>query len=229
MRNLIPLSKRFGLCALLLAMTSCGSDVTLFNSAFLQTFVGGQVPVTPGPPAAFILVRGVNSTAQNVEFIVTIEKEILVRNDDGSFAQDENGNFVTTPQRRTVSLLTSPNGLGSDLGVVFDCQTEPVTVIGLGEELLPTDAAVFVGGGTAGGVTGFGVAVPSLNPLRLEIGNFNCGDTVIYQAFTATGVAGGVSVQAFLLPGSEQPTGFAGPSTFVNLRDFRESQISDEE
>jgi len=212
-----------------LAVAGCGSEVTLFNSAFLQTFVGGQVPVAPGPPASFVLVRGVNSTSQNVEFVVTVEREALVRDDDGSFVQDDNGNFVTQPERETVSLVTSPNGLGSDLGVIFDCSLEPVTVVGLGENLLPTDAAIFVGGTGAGGTSGFGVTAPNLNPLRLSIGNYNCGDTIIYQAFTATGVSGGVSVQAFLLPGSEQPTTFAGPSTFQNLRNFLESQEIDEE
>ena len=213
-----------GLGVLLIA--GCGSDLTLFNSAFLQTFVGGQVPVTPGPPAAFVLVRGVNSTNQNVEFIVTIEKEALVRNDDGTFAQDANGNFVTQTQRKTVSLLTAPNGLGSDLGTVFDCSLEPVTVVGLGANLLPTDAAIFVGGSGAGNATGFGVTAPNLNPLRLAIGNFNCGDTIIYQAYNATGVSGGVKVQAFLLPGSEQPSSFAGPSTFADLRNYLDSQQS---
>jgi len=207
-----------------LLITGCGSNVTLFNSAFLQTFVGGQVPVTPGPPAAFVLVRGVNSTNQNVEFIVTIEKDALVLNADGTYAQDANGNYVTQTERKTVSLLTAPNGLGSDLGTVFDCSLEPVTVVGLGANLLPTDAAIFVGGGGAGTSTGFGVTAPNLNPLRLAIGNFNCGDTIIYQAYNATGVSGGVKVQAFLLPGSEQPSSFTGPSTFVNLRNYIDSQ-----
>ena len=216
-------------CSAALAVSGCGSNATLFNSAFLQTLVGGQVPVTPGPPAAFVLVRGVNTTTQNVEFIVTVEKLRLVRDENGDFVLDENGDFVTNLERRTVPLLTLPTGLSTDLGVVFDCSVEPITIIGLGENLLPTDAALLVGGGGAGGQSGFGVTAPHLNPLRLDQGNFNCGDTVIYQAFAASGVAGGVSVASYLLPGSEQPAEYAGPSTFENLRAFRQSQRRDDE
>ena len=100
-----------------------------------------------------------------------------------------------------------------------------MTLVGLGENLLPTDAAVFVGGGGVGGAEGFGVPAGDLYPLQLAVGNFNCGDTIIYQAFRTTGIAGGVALQSFLLPGSEQPSSFTGPSTFVNYEEYRESQI----
>ncbi len=206
--------------------TACSSTATLFNSAFLNTFVGGQVPVTPGPVAAFVLVRGVNNTNQTVEFIVTVEREALRPDANGGFERDESGNFITDTVRQTVRLLTQPTGLASDLGVLFDCSLEPVTVVGLGENLLPDEPAIFVGGQGAGAQTGFGVIAPSLNPLRLDIGNFNCGDTIIFQAFTASGVAGGVVVQSFLLPGSEQPGQFVGPSTFENLATFLDSQAA---
>ncbi len=218
-----------GALAILPVASACNANATLFNSAFLNTFVGGQVPVTPGPVAAFVLVRGVNDTSQTVEFIVTVEREALRPDGTGGFEQDEFGNFITEPQRNTVRLLTQPTGLASDLGVLFDCNLEPVTVVGLGENLLPDEPAIFVGGQGAGNQTGFGVTAPNLNPLRLDIGNFNCGDTIVFQAFGASGVAGGVVVQSFLLPGSEQPGQFVGPSTFENLAAFLESQQTPQE
>jgi hypothetical protein len=208
------------------AIGGCGA---FLNDAFLNTTVGGIVPVTPGPVAAFVLVRGVNQSGQNVEFIVTIEKQMLVTDDDGNYQTDEDGNFITQPVRRTVNLATSPAGNSTDIGVLFDCAIEPVTIVGLGENLLPTDAAVFVGGAGPGGAGGFGVTAPYINPLSLYDGNFNCGDTIIFEAFQANGVPGGVAIQAFLLPGSEQPGQFQGPSTFENYANFLESQVQEEE
>ncbi len=208
---------------------SCSSTATFFNPAFINTISGGQVPVTPGPGAAFVMVRVTNETNQNVEFIVTIEREVLVKDEDGDFQVDDQGNFITRPQRKTVQLTTNATGLATDIGVLFDCSESPVTIVGLGEELLPTDAAVFVGGEGAGGAAGFGVPVGNLNPLRLDIGNFNCGDTIIFRAFISSGVPGGVGLQTYLLPGSEQPDEFRGPSTFVNLEQFLESQILENE
>jgi len=216
-------------CSLALIPSGCGNSVTPLNPAFLNTIVGGQVPVTPGPSADFVLVRAVNETNQTVEFIVTVERQALVRDANGDFQQDESGNFITRAERTTTRLLTQATGLASDLGVLFDCSLEPIILVGLGEHLLPTDAAIFVGGGGAGNQTGFGVIAPNLNPLRLDIGNFNCGDTVIYRAFTSTGVAGGVRIQSFLLPHSEQPSGFVGPSTFENLQNFLDSQRREDE
>ena len=213
---------------LLFGAAACGSGV--FNPAFVNSLVGGQVPVTPGPSAAFVLVRGLNKTSQPVEFIVTIERDVLVLDADGNFQVDDQGVFVTEPKRETVRVTTSATGLGTDVGVLFPCGESPVTIVGLGETLQPTDAAVFVGGGGAGGNAGFGVRAESLYPLRLSEGNFNCGDTIIFQAFDSPGVAGGVALQTFLLPGSEQPSIFSGPSTFANLEEFIQSQSqSDEE
>lgn len=207
---------------LLLAAASCGSGV--FNPAFVNSLVGGQIPVTPGPSAAFVLVRGLNETNQVVEFIVTIQRAVLVTDEEGNFQVDEQGNFITEPKRETVRVNTSATGLGTDVGVLFPCGESPVTIVGLGENLQPTDAAVFVGGEGAGGNTGFGVRAESLFPLRIDEGNFNCGDTIIFQAFASTGVAGGIALQTFLLPGSEQPSEFSGPSTFANLEEFLQSQ-----
>ena len=209
-----------------LAFTGCGG---FLNDAFVNTIVGGVVPVTPGPVAAFVMVRGVNRTGQNVEFIITIEKQVLVTDEDGDFQTDDEGNFITQPERQTVNLTTAPNGRATDLGILFDCSVEPVTIVGLGENLLPTDAAVFVGGSGPGGSTGFGVTAANVNPLSLYDGNFNCGDTIIFEAFQAFGVPGGVALQAFLLPGSEQPGQFSGPSTFENYANFLESQVREDE
>lgn len=207
---------------LLLGAASCGAGA--FNPAFVNSLVGGQIPVTPGPSAAFVLVRGLNETNQPVEFIVTIERAILVTDEEGNFQVDDQGFFITEPKRETVRVSTSATGLGTDVGVLFPCGESPVTIVGLGENLRPTDAAVFVGGEGAGGAAGFGVRAESLFPLRLEEGNFNCGDTIIFQAFASAGVAGGVALQTFLSPGSEQPSLFTGPSTFANLEEFIRSQ-----
>ena len=124
---------------------------------------------------------------------------------------------------------TLPVGQSREVGTLFACGKSPVTHVGLGEDLLPTDAAVFVGGQGVGGAAGFGVTAGDLNPLQLAVGNFNCGDTIIFQAFRAISVAGGVALQAFLLPGSEQPSIFSGPNTFVNLEQFLLAQIPEEE
>ena len=218
-----------GALALLILAAACGSDVRVFNPAFINTLSGGEVPVTPGPGAAFVLVRVVNETNQVVEFIVTIEREVLVVDEQGDFQQDDQGDFITRPERETVRLTTDATGLATELGVLFPCGESPVTAVGLGENLLPTDAAIFVGGEGAGGATGFGVSAGNLNPLLLDVGNFNCGDTVIFRAFVSSGVAGGVALQSFLLPGSEQPSIFNGPDTFVNLEQFLESQVREDE
>lgn len=215
-----------GFITLILIIPGCGNTFGVFNPAFVNTISGGEFPVTPGPGAAFVFVRGLNETNQVVEFIVTIEREVLVTDDQGQFQVDEFGNFVTRPERETVQLTTFPQGLSNDIGVLFPCNESPITLVGLGENLLPTDPVIFVGGQGPAGTSGFGVTAPNLNPLSLFAGNFNCGDTIIYRAFTNFGVAGGVGVQTFLLPGSEQPSLFDGPNTFVNLQQFLSSQSS---
>ena len=210
-----------GLAFLLIA--GCGGAV--FNPSFVNTVNGGVFPVTPGPTTGFILVRVANETNDPLEFVVTIQGEIPRRNDDGSFVMDEAGNILTETVRRTVRLQTTPNGRANDAGVLFPCQQELVTFIGLGENLLPTDAAAFVGGAGAGGETGFGITVGDLNPLSYAENNFDCGDTVIFRALQDSRAAGGISLQSYLLPGSEQPSEFSGLSTFENYEQFLETQI----
>lgn len=224
------LRSKFSPAMLSLAILSsgCGDTLGLFNPGFVNTFSGGVVPLTPGPGAAFVMVRCVNETTLPVEFIVTIERSVPVRDDDGIIQFDESGDVLTSPERETVRLITSGAGQAREQGTLFACGQTPVTMVGLGENLLPTDAAVFVGGQGTGGAAGFGVPAGNLNPLLLQIGNFNCGDTVIFRAFSTTLVAGGVGLQTLLLPGSEQPSVFQGPSTFQNFASFLDSQQREE-
>ena len=208
----------------------CGSGITPFNPAFLNTFTGGQFPLTPGPGAAFVFVRVVNETGDVAEFTVTIEREDFSLDDDGQRQFDELGNPVTVSERETVRLTTFAAPPANELGVLFSCSPSPVNVVGLGENLLPSDAAVFIGGQGGGGATGAGVTAADVNPLSREAGNFNCGDTIIFRAFTPGGLAGGsVTIQSLLLPGSEQPSIFGGPNTFANLELFLESQAREED
>ncbi len=214
--------------ALVSIVTGCGGVSGILNPAFVNTVSGGEVPHTPGPGAAFVFVRCVNDTDLSVEFIVTIQRDALVLDAEGNFQVDEDGEFVITPERETVRLTTIPSGQARELGTLFPCGQSPVTHVGLGKDLLPSDAAAFVGGQGVGGQTGFGIPAGDLAPLQLSAGNFNCGDTIIFRAFRATGVAGGVALRIYLLPGSEQPSVFRGPSTFVNLEQFFESELRDD-
>lgn len=206
---------------------SCG-NATLFNPAFVNSLYGTYFPRTPGPGADFVLVRVVNETAQNATFAVTVERRDFVLDDNGDPQYDDNGDPITRDFLERRQLNTFPNGRASELGVLFPCDVSPVIRVGLGKDLLPTDPAVFVGGGGPAGDPGFGVPAEGLNPLDLFAGNFNCGDTIIYRAITSTGVPGNVIVQSFLLPGSEQPSQFNGPNTFVNLQNFLETQVREE-
>jgi hypothetical protein len=202
-----------------LLQASCGNA---FNPAFLNTLSGGVYPVTPGPRANFVLVRCVNETPDVAEFIVTIEREDFTLDEEGNPAFDGAGNPITQLARETVRLTTFPVGRANELGVVFPCDISPIVRIGLGENLLPTDAAVFIGGEGPAGAPGFGISAEGLFPLAL--GNFNCGDTVIFRAIESIGVPGGVALRSFLFPGSEQPSVFSGRNTFVNLEIYLDTQ-----
>lgn len=220
----------YGICCLMAAMSGCGNGAAFFNPAFVNSQLGGGVvPQTPGPGADFVLVRVVNSTAQAVEFIVTIDRDVLDLDENGNPQRDEDGNLLTVAKRETVRLQTAATGDSTESGVLFPCADSRITRVGLGENLLPTDAGVFVGGLGAGDATGFGVPAGSLNPLSLAAGNFNCGDTVIFRALVQTGQAGGIGLQSFLLPGFEQPSEFSGPNTFVNFQQFLETQVSEDD
>lgn len=229
---------RFRRVILALALCGCGAAAAVssgcgagfFNPAFVNSQLGGGVvPQTPGPGADFVLVRVVNSTAQPVEFIVTIDRDVLDLDDEGNPQRDEDGNLLTIAKRETVRLQTAATGDSAESGALFPCFDSRITRVGLGENLLPSDAGIFVGGSGAGGATGFGVSVGSLNPLSLAAGNFNCGDTVIFRAIVQAGQAGGIGLQSFLLPGFEQPSEFSGPNTFVNFQQFLETQVSEDD
>ena len=224
---------RLGALALPLLLTvhgGCGgTGGGFFNPAFSNTFFGGQFPLTPGPAASAILVRVLNETPLNSEFIVTVEKAVIQRDDAGNPIVDENNNVVTRPQRQTVRLSTLAIEPANELGVLFSCLEEPINVIGLGETLQPNDIAVFVGGQGAGGVGGFGIPAAQINPLVRQEGNFACGDTVVFRTVEARGVTGGVAIQSFLLPGFEQPEEFVGPSTFLNWEEFLQSQTREDD
>lgn len=214
--------------ALLVVITAgCGSGLAFLNPAFINSRVGGVVPQTPGPGADFVLVRVVNSTGLPVEFIVTIDRDVVDLDEEGNPIRDEDGNLVTVSARQTVSLQTGPAGDSAESGVLFECANSAITRVGLGEDLLPTDAAVFANGGGAGGEAGFGVPAGDLNPLELSEGNFNCGDTVTFRAITQVGQPGGIGLESFLLPGYEQPSEFTGPNTFVNYQQFIETQVDE--
>ena len=216
-------------CGVAFAMLAGCGNLAFFNPAFVNSRIGGVVPQTPGPSANFVLVRVVNAAATRVEFIVTIDRDVLDLDDEGNPQRDEDGNLITVPQRETVRLQTEAAGDAAESGVLFECSQSPITRIGLGENLLPTDAAVFAGGGGAGGEAGFGVPAGSLNPLELSVGNFNCGDTVSFRAIQQVGTAGGIGLESFLLPGFEQPSEFSGPNTFVNYQEFLETQVGEDD
>jgi len=224
-----------GLLSLAVLSVGCGDNVSFFNPGFLNQVQGGVFPVTPGPGAAFVLVRVHNDTGEVADFIVTIERRVLVVDEEGSAQFDDNGELLTREEMETVRLRTFPFALANDTGVLFPCDESPVIRVGLGEDLLPGDAAAFIiedyNEAAAIQTGGFGVAAEGLNPLLLEAGNFNCGDTIIFRAFTSagTGTAGNIKFQAFLQPGSEQPSIFGGPDTFVNYAEFLESQVREDE
>lgn len=216
------------LIVILLTIT-CGCGNVL-NPAFVNTISGGQFPQTPGPEAAFVFVRGVNETGQNAEFIVTIERRTIERDAEGNVVVDDSGNVITRPKRQTVRLNTFADAPANELGVLFSCKEEPIEIVGLGENLLPTDSAIFLGGQGTGGIPGFGIPATEIRPLVRQAGNFACGDTIIFRAILSSGVSGGVAVSSLLLPGSiGQPSVFAGPSTFVNLERFLESQTREDQ
>jgi len=213
------------LAALPVAVGGCGAEGAFLNPAFINTFVGGQFPLTPGPGAAFVMVRVVNETQNTAEFTVTIEREDFVLDEDGNRQFDDLGNPITESKRQTVRLQTFATAPANELGILFSCSPSPVDIVGLGENLLPNDPAVFIGGEGGGGTPGAGVTAADVAPLVRTAGNFNCGDTIIFRASPAGGIVDGtVNVQSLLLPGSEQPSEFAGPSTFTNYAQFLESQ-----
>lgn len=223
------LRRRITVIATALLIGGCTGVSGFFSPQFTNTFIGGVFPVTPGPVAPFILVRVLNETGQTAEFVVTHEQRVIERDEDGNFLFDDSGNPITSIVRKTSRLTTFPISPANDVGILLDCSQFPITRIGLGESLSSTDSAVFIAGGGPAGTTGFGITAGDLNPLLLEEGNFNCGDTVIFQAFQSVNAAGGVGLLSFVLPDAGQPGVFGGPSTFENFQAVQESLVREEE
>ncbi|MCC7293865.1 MAG: hypothetical protein IT449_17540 [Phycisphaerales bacterium] len=211
-----------GAAGVLLSMAGCGNpNALLFNDSFINYVSGGIVPQTPGPTGAFVLVRAVNSTQQNIQFVVTAEITRAALDDEGNQQFDVNGSLITETVLETVRLNTFPFGNANELGHVFACSTQAIERIGLGDNLLATDQGLFVGF-EVGGNPGFGVSA-GVNPLDRTEGNFKCGDTVILRAIESTGIPGGVAVDSFVLPWEEQPECCVGPDTFQNLEALLEN------
>jgi len=197
-----------------------GCNAGFLNPAFANVLSGGVVPLTPGPESQFVLVRVVNGTNDvPIEFVVTAERQLVV---------DEAGSFVTQTTTETHRLITFPTGNAAEMGLLLDCNPG-LTRIGLGENLdLPnTDPGLFLNAAVAG-TTGFGVPA-GIAALDARAGNFECGDTVIFQAFTSSGSIGGVSVNSALLDFQSQPSQFVGRDTFLNARIFLELQVLNNE
>jgi len=112
------------------------------------------------------------------------------------------------------------------VGILIDC---PAVRIGLGENLdrPDTEPAVFINA-TDVGVGGLGVPA-HVNPLDADTGNFDCGDTIIFQAVETTGTVGGVTVLSFVLDDDALASEVTGVDTFVNARTFLEEQTIEEQ
>ncbi|MHC5108798.1 MAG: hypothetical protein ACYTHJ_02840 [Planctomycetota bacterium] len=204
----------------------CG-NLAVFNPAFVNTVNGDVFPVTPGPTAAFVFVRVVNESTELVQFDVTIERAVLEFDDEGNIIVDSDGNPVTRLELVRRRLATTNDSPANESGVLFGCNVSPITRVGLGENLLPNDAAVFVGGGGPAGSPGFGVVAENLNPLSLEAGNYDCGDTVIFQAFESLGTPGGIALSSFVIDGDDASGIYSGPDTFLNYQNLLEAQITE--
>ncbi|MBN1511320.1 MAG: hypothetical protein JXB13_04845 [Phycisphaerae bacterium] len=187
----------------------CGENATFLNSSFINYTQGGVIPLAPGQASGFNLIRLVNQTDNPIQFIVTVERYVIV---------EEGGEETAQVQTQTYQLDTYPNGLTNEVGLLVDCGS---VRIGLGENLnFPEDEpGLFIGvdAGTDEIITGFGVPA-RVNPLDARAGNYSCGDTLIFQATTQVGVPGNIAVKSYVLLGATQPTEYSGPDTFNNAR-----------
>jgi hypothetical protein len=210
------------LVGLAAGVLGCGDAGAIFNPSFLNYATGGVIPLTPGPASGFVLVRARNNTADAIEFIVTVEREVEVTPDPGVDAP-----ITTAIERETFRLITIPDNLANDVGILFDC---PVTRVGLGENIdrPAEEPGLFIGTEAGGFIQGFGVP-GNVNPLDTRAGNFACGDTVIFEASTRVGTVGNVSVASFVLPAENQPAAVSGPDTFNNARSLVDQFAPEEE
>jgi hypothetical protein len=224
-----------GLAAAVFA-AGCGIDATLFNPQFLNTLGDNFYPSTPGPNASFVFVRVINETDSAVEFVVTAEKEVRVLDEDGNVQFDDEGNVLSRLELETVRLRTLPELSVNQTGVLFPCSVNAIRRVGLGESLLPGDAAALVTDdyNAETNVIGVGFGVPSnINPLSEIDGNFACGDTVIFQAFSRSAVGstsgGDIYFSSFVDYSADNPGTFDGPDTFANYERFLQTQVREDE
>lgn len=196
-------------------MLGC-TPLSIFNPSFVNQATGSVFPLAPGDRSGFIMVRVNNSTSVPIEFLITVERvsEPLL----------ESETAVVT--KESVRLLTPSDSRANDLGVLLDC---PLTRIGLGEDLdrPTTESGIFIGAEQVG-VGGFGVPA-NVNPLSAAAGNFDCGDTIVFQVLEASGTVGGVRVNAFVLDDESLSDEVTGIDTFVNARSLMEEQTVDPE
>ncbi|UCG17147.1 MAG: hypothetical protein JSV19_03770 [Phycisphaerales bacterium] len=208
----------------------CGEDATFLNPAFVNYSQGGVIPLTPGAASSFVLVRLVNRTDNAIEFILTVEREAIVDPAEDVGGLSDVDEAEVRYEQETFRLSTFPGGLTNEIGILLQC---PVVRVGLGENLnFPTqDPGLYIGVGDLYSgqiVQGFGVPA-GVNPLDSRVGNFACGDTLIFEVTEQTGVPGNVQVKTFVLPAATQPDTYTGPDTFNNARILLERQFGDEE
>jgi len=176
--------------------------------------IGGRFEFITGsnPRAsdANVFVYATNGLSLPAEFIVTIERDVPLRDARGKFLLDTGGNVRVSPQRQTARLPIPPlEGIGSGypnlpefrVGAYFDCGQWAVRVVGLGENWMPDDPAVILGSGPER----YGLPVGDLRPLLLDYRNFGCGDIVVFATVVDPLVPSGAGLRSFLVPVVEQP------------------------
>lgn len=203
----------YGLPLLMLmasAIVGCNASL-LLNPSFLNQQTGEVFPLVPGDRTGFILVRANNASSASIEFVVTAERRLPSDDDPSGF----------TIEKQTYRLLTQPQQAANDLGVLIEC---PIFRLGLGEDLdrPNTEPGLFVNA-TAVGAGGFGVP-SNVNPLNSDSTNFDCGDTVVFQAREAPNTAGGIVAASFVLDDEGFSGDIIGLDTFGNARALLEEQ-----
>jgi hypothetical protein len=198
------------LMLLVSTMVGCNASL-LLNPSFLNQQTGEVFPLVPGDRTGFVLVRANNSSSVAIEFVITAERRLPSEDDPSGF----------TIEKQTFRVLTQPQQAANDLGVLIEC---PIFRLGLGEDLdrPNTEPGLFVGA-TAVGAGGFGVP-SNVNPLNSDSTNFDCGDTVIFQAREAPNTAGGIVAASFVLDDEGFSGDIIGLDTFGNARALLEEQ-----
>ncbi len=204
------------LVALASAAISCNNSM-IFNPAFINQQTGEYFPLVPQERTGFILVRGNNATTESaIEFLITVERQVASETIEGA----------VDIETESVRLFAPAAARANDVGILIDC---PAYRIGLGENLdrPTTEPGIYVDA-EAVGVGGLGVPA-NVNPLSSDAGNFECGDTIIFQAIEAANTVGGVKVNAYVLKGDQFSEDIIGIDTFANARSLIEEQLLEDE